>query len=295
MKIKRILSITIIILLVFSLISLYAGDSNEDNTQTENASKASLSLEEKTIDKNSNPIVDKKLTQDERTALFKAAVEDYRKGQYSTAADKFLKIYRDGIQNHILLYNLGNCYYRMNKIGHAVLMWEKALKLEPNDEATRQNLEFASRKLQDKFEPGQQHFIGAILSGIASMLDADGWTILTIIIFWITGILFFIFQTTKKHTLKRVAMYLSALLLLLTIISVAFTAAGYNELRNEQYAVLLADKIQVKSGPSTNNPTLFILHEGVKMKIEGEQDNWMRISLPNGYNGWIPADSIGII
>jgi uncharacterized protein YraI len=82
---------------------------------------------------------------------------------------------------------------------------------------------------------------------------------------------------------------------LLFLVSGIFTAAGYYSLKYDKQGILLSPAVQVRSGPGTNNPILFVLHEATKVRVEGEQPGWLHISVPNGYNGWLPAQTVGII
>jgi SH3-like domain-containing protein len=53
--------------------------------------------------------------------------------------------------------------------------------------------------------------------------------------------------------------------------------------------------VDVLSGPSTDNPTLFSIHEGLKVRIENEVQDWLQISLENGWNGWVKKETLGVI
>lgn len=232
---------------------------------------------------------------EEILSVFKAAGEDYRQGRYDEAASNYLRIYNTGIKNHILFYNLGNCYYRLNRVGLAMLMWEKGLKLEPKDALLEANIGFASKKLYDKFETEDTHFIGAMIGAVSRMLSSEGWVILTIIFFWTAGICLILFQTSAKNVIRRIAGYAALLFIFLFIVSAVFMVAYYYSFTYEKEGILLIPAVQVRSGPGMNNPVLFILHEGTKVNVESEQPDWFHISVPNGYNGWIPARAVGII
>ena len=64
---------------------------------------------------------------------------------YQAAAQK------DGVSSD-LYYNMGNTYYRLNDLGHAVLNYRRALALDPSNEEARLNLEFVRTKIADKPE-----------------------------------------------------------------------------------------------------------------------------------------------
>ena len=64
---------------------------------------------------------------------------------YQAAAEK------DGVSSD-LYYNMGNTYYRLGDLGHAVLNYRRALALDPSNEEARLNLEFVRTKITDKPE-----------------------------------------------------------------------------------------------------------------------------------------------
>ena len=63
-----------------------------------------------------------------------------------------------------------------------------------------------------------------------------------------------------------------------------------NETRFE--AVILADKVDVRSSPNESGTEVFTLHEGVKVKIEDKSLTWIKIRLPDGKIGWVNENVI---
>ncbi len=227
--------------------------------------------------------------------LFRHAAEDYRRGNWSEAARKYNEIYSRGISNHVVFHNLGNCYFRMNNLGMAILAWEKGLRLKPGDKQLLQNLNYASKRVVDKFEEPEQQFFSAVLSGIGSLFTNSGWVIFTIVNLWIAGILLFLLQLNTERIPRRITIYLFVFFFMACLFSGAVAIVKHKSFADEEYAIVLASEARIRSGPAVNNPVLFILHEGVKVKVEGSSGNWLRISVPNGYNGWLKKDRVGII
>ncbi len=60
-----------------------------------------------------------------------------------------------------------------------------------------------------------------------------------------------------------------------------------NSSNAQPYGVLISDNGYVKTAPSTESDNRFIIHEGVKFKLIDEVDNWSRIELLDGNDGWI--------
>lgn len=59
--------------------------------------------------------------------------------------------------------------------------------------------------------------------------------------------------------------------------------------------IVLQQKVDVRSGPGAENITVCTIHEGIKVRVHDSGSGWRRISLPNGWNGWLPQDSVGIL
>jgi SH3-like domain-containing protein len=53
--------------------------------------------------------------------------------------------------------------------------------------------------------------------------------------------------------------------------------------------------VTVLSAPNEDSADVFVLHEGVKVRIEEVRDEWAEISLPDGKVGWVKQQVLGII
>jgi SH3-like domain-containing protein len=51
----------------------------------------------------------------------------------------------------------------------------------------------------------------------------------------------------------------------------------------------------VKSAPNSTGNNLFILHMGTKIQILEEVQNWIRIELADGRQGWMQSPDVEII
>ena len=57
----------------------------------------------------------------------------------------------------------------------------------------------------------------------------------------------------------------------------------------------MAEKIDVRSGPKEDYLLQFTLHEGAKVSIVKDVQNWYEIELSKDLKGWIPKPSVDII
>ena len=74
----------------------------------------------------------------------------YDKGQYADAVDAYEGIIANCGISADLYYNLGNAYYKLDDIAHAILYYERALLLNQGDADIRTNLALARGKTIDR-------------------------------------------------------------------------------------------------------------------------------------------------
>ncbi|MBD3723357.1 MAG: tetratricopeptide repeat protein, partial [Flavobacteriaceae bacterium] len=90
------------------------------------------------------------LAQDDSQILFEKANENYRQEKFELAASQYESILENQkVASAELYYNLGNAYYKLGKVAPAIYNLEKALLLNPNDEAIQTNLHFAQKMAID--------------------------------------------------------------------------------------------------------------------------------------------------
>ena len=58
---------------------------------------------------------------------------------------------------------------------------------------------------------------------------------------------------------------------------------------------MFAESIEIKTAPKMNSDAAFILHEGTKVQVIDTDGDWLRISLEDGKDGWIPKSDLRIL
>jgi tetratricopeptide (TPR) repeat protein len=64
---------------------------------------------------------------------FEKGNKSYQKGNYQEAIIAYQSVIKSKKHSAELYFNLGNCYYKLNKVAPAIYNYEKALLLNPND------------------------------------------------------------------------------------------------------------------------------------------------------------------
>jgi tetratricopeptide (TPR) repeat protein len=229
-------------------------------------------------------------------SLFREGNALYENGEYVKAEANYKKILPYGIENPLVYYNLGNACFKQNKIGEAILYYEKALKLSPNDEDILDNLAYASTLAYDKIEVAEESPPTRFLKNLHYFFSLDTQLVLIIVLLYLLSLLgayFFLRRRRGKETdFFSISISLLAFLLLLLLLSAGIKI---HQAEYVYHGIVLIEKVDVLSGPGETNAILFPMHEGLKVRIREERGEWFQISLPNGLNGWVRKETIGVV
>ena len=89
----------------------------------------------------------------------------YQKGKYQEAITAYETELSAKKQSAELYFNIGNCYYKLNKVAPSIYNYEKALLLNPSDaikvfQAVQPKISgFDQQKIQDAIDVGKKYGI----------------------------------------------------------------------------------------------------------------------------------------
>jgi pentatricopeptide repeat protein len=87
------------------------------------------------------------------------AGEYYRNGEFDKAIEIYEELRNEGYEGTSLYFNLANSYYRIGRLGYAILNFERALDISPTDEDVKHNLAFANLSTVDRIQPLPTFFL----------------------------------------------------------------------------------------------------------------------------------------
>lgn len=220
----------------------------------------------------------------------------YEKGNYEEAAaayESLLKV--EGLAAEVY-YNLGNCYYKLDKIPFAVLNYERALLLDPGDGDIRANLALARGKTVDKVVPPSEMFFVTWWRDLTNCMSMDSWTIVGFSAFILMLIGILVYRFVPQLLARKIGFYSAMFLFALVIIANFAAFSQHRDLTHRNTAVILAPSVVVKSSPSDRSTDLFLIHEGSKVEIlDNSMKEWMEVKFEEGKQGWIPVHVAEII
>ena len=224
--------------------------------------------------------------------LLQKANENYTKDQFKQAIEGYNQILMTGMESPEVYYNLGNAYYKTGQYTLAILNYERAKLLAPDDEDIAFNLQVANQKVVDSVQELPGIFIVRWWNSLVNSQTTDTWAVLCIISFitFLTMLGFYFFAKTSE--IKRITFWSGCFLIVFTILSWSFAAKQKSRLVNHSEAIVMQPTVTVKSSPSDNGTNLFVVHEGLKVKITDKLGDWVEIRLADGNKGWLLTESI---
>jgi tetratricopeptide (TPR) repeat protein len=217
---------------------------------------------------------------DQANALYKA-------GNYSSAIESYEKISSTQGVSPELFYNLGNAYYKENEIAKAILNYERALRIAPNYDDARNNLEFAQTKVVDNIVQIPPFFLKKWNAQLVQLLRVDQWYVVSLLIFILTLSLALFFIFGNSLALRKIAFYAAFVGFAFTLTTLWFAVSQWNKITKHSEAIIMSSSITVKSSPDKSGTDLFQLHEGTKVTIHSTLDQWVEVKVGNGSIGWI--------
>ncbi len=219
----------------------------------------------------------------------------YQQEKYEEA----IKLYNQIIDNDYvgpeLYYNLGNAYFRLGKLGYAILYFEKALKLAPDDSDIQYNLKIANARTVDRIQEVPQLFFIEWWNVLVASLSTTNWATIVLIFYLLFLFSIGLFFLSKKAQIQKQAFLLGSFSLAVLILTAIMLFARINRETSSQYGVLTEQVQAVKVSPDENSNDAFVIHEGIKFKIEDELKDWAKIKLSDGKVGWLKKDAFGKI
>ncbi len=223
---------------------------------------------------------------------FETGNQLYQKEKYQAAINSYESILNSGKHSAEVYFNLGNCYFKLNKVAPAIYNFEKALLLNPNDKDIQTNLDFARKMTIDDIKVVPKVGFHKLIQDLTSNYHYDTWAWITVTLAFVFLLFFVGYYFSQTTILKRV--FFIGMFLLLLAIAVSVSSAIYekNHYEKEKPAIVFAEMTTVKSEPKNSSPDAFVLHEGAKVYVLESIANWKKIELTDETTGWIQADAI---
>lgn len=229
------------------------------------------------------------------TALLDSGNAAYSKGNFQKASEYYEGIISLDYESPEVYFNLGNAYYKLDKIGMSVLNYERAKKLSPQDEDINFNLKLANQRTLDKIEPALKLFLEEWWGMLKSMHSEKTWGIRSMVCFMLFLFFLGIFITSRGLINKQFGFWLGLIFFVFSVISFSVSKSRHNDITNKNSAVMLSSSAEIKNSPDESGTKLFILHEGAKVSARETNGEWVKVELTSEKVGWVKKSQLEFI
>jgi tetratricopeptide (TPR) repeat protein len=209
---------------------------------------------------------------------------------YRESAAAFETLLSSGLRNPALHYDLGNAYFRLGKLGRAILHYRRAQRLDPTDGLVATNLQYARNRVEPYVAPtsGQRllhrlmfwasHTSVRVRFWLAAILSMAGWVALAVWLRWRSGPL----------------LILACLGIVLGLANAGSVAWQLHDETARPPAVVVDGQHVLRLGrgegydPAVTQP----LGPGVELRILSERGEWVEVELRDGKTGWLPSAAV---
>jgi len=224
---------------------------------------------------------------------FGLANDLFENRQYDSAIVVYESILSPGMESAPLYFNLGNSYFKKGDLGHAILNYHKARRLDPADDDIIGNLEFARRFTSVQMEGVQLNPVSKLFESLVAPYRLSTLA-------WVSSIFFVLLfvMLTLRFGLNfhggfiRVGLTVT---LILTLSMALLTTLKYDREYLTERGVIIAEDSVIRTGPSVNSDRELDASPGLVVEILDESGEFFNVLFENKRRGWIQKSLLAVI
>ena len=198
-------------------------------------------------------------------------------------------------------YNMGNAYYKLKDMGHAILCYERALALDPGNRDARYNLEFVRERAAISEDHGSTYFADK-LSNVVCRLSSNTWAVWGIItlLLLMGGVALYVFADQLRW--RKLGFFGALTMLVLCVLCNVCAHYVYTRSTTHDKAIVMAAPATLSTAPRVPKDTTevaFTLGVGFKVTIldsvASKSDKWINVRTGDNRKAWINSSDIEII
>lgn len=221
-------------------------------------------------------------------ALFQDANAAAQAGRLEEALERYQTLLAEDPEATGAWLNLGNTAYRSGALARAIAAFRIAEARAPRDPRVATNLERARRDVKDRLTPAAPPpaLRGLFFWHYGFSAAELGWTVaLGSPLFW--GIALVL---RSRERLPRWLLGVGALLLV-----AVFASWSIRQWSPRRVAVIRHDDTQVRTSTDRRADVRFVVNEGSELRWRERTSEWVRVSLPNGQQGWVHEEDVIVL
>lgn len=229
-------------------------------------------------------------SQDTRGLFYKANLL-YEQRDYEKASEEYAKILKSDIESGPVYFNIGNTFFKMGKLGYAILAYKRAQRLMPGDSDLKSNLSYAESLTEDSaLRAVPQNRIAWLFKLPFREYNLNTVSMVLIILYLVliamllTGIINPVFK-------RRMTILFYPVLIGFLMTLGAFSIRYYDE-EVLGHGVVVVKKAECKYEPIDKSNNYFTLKEGQEVLVLKTRNGWRRIRRLDGKLAWVKSDAV---
>lgn len=224
---------------------------------------------------------------------FIAANQYFESQEFQKAIELYTGIIDQGHESAALYFNLGNAHFKDGDLGHAILYYMKARRLDPGDDDIASNLGFARQFTSLQMEGVELNPINRFMESLVGPYQLS-------VLAWASSILFVLLILTlimrfgfgMNTSILRIG--IATILIVLIAVSM-ITTFKYRTDYLTRRAVLIEYEVPVRSGPSDRLDAEFEGVPGLVVEILSESGEYYNVLFENNRRGWVEKNLVAEI
>lgn len=224
--------------------------------------------------------------------LFNQANTLYQQHRYDSALALYRQLINGQLINPELYFNAGNASFKSGHMGYAVYYFEKALQQSPGNAVIKNNLALAKQQATDKIDQVPTLFFIRWWHQMLHWHQPNVWMVGSVLLFWLV-VFFAGWRLLRRHSLKPAPRWTKWCIILCSLLFCLYLSGAigtWYQKTHHVFAVIIKTNEPLKTAPDDGSPDMLTVHEGLKVKITDAVNDWRKIKLADGKEGWVKAD-----
>jgi len=231
------------------------------------------------------------------TGIFESANVAASRGDHANAIASYGKLIEAGVRDPDVYFNLGTSYAQSGDYPRAIVNYERALVLRPNESKASENLRDAEKALEEQRAELEGE---ATIQRSSSISDAAYGSVAEdalAYVLLIANLMFFvalawISMGRRRHRWLYPLLLASGAFLLIAALGLA-TKAGL--LRDGPRVVTLDDRLVLREGPDPRAQLRGEARGGDRGELVDRDRDFVKLRMVGGLEGWTAASGVGLI
>lgn len=239
-------------------------------------------------------------------ACWKEGIAAYEAGDYARAVDNFEHVAALGEPSADLYYNLAGAYFKLGQqytpgqsrpfaggeLGHAVLNYHRALRLNPALEDARYNLDIAVDHTNDT-EAVPDGFITTVWLALRNTMTSNGWMVVSLVAMALTLLLALLYLLAERMVWRKVGFFVALTMAIVFITTTALALSSRASVVEDERAVVMCnDTTPVHASPDSASKIIRRPSQGVTVELLRDRGDWSEVLFLDGEKGWIRTANV---